>query len=339
MDLRKDALEILKETSRTFYIPIRRLPLGLQEAVASAYLCMRAIDEIEDHPELDNHTKAKLLQSVSLTFQAAVDGFAIDDFSAALNGSHPLQNGLIQPLREIDSSSADGGLGDGVKKDLHSFPISSTSRGSDHQSQRVPLTPPSPHLPISPSFVDAPLAEVTTRVGEWAVLAPVTIAPRIWDATAAMADRMAYWANNNWEIHTEADLDRYTFGVAGAVGLILSDLWSWYDGTQTNRVHAIGFGRGLQAVNILRNRNEDLARGVDFFPDGWSEDDMQRYARRNLVLADAYIKSLPTGPALDFCQIILTLGHATLDTLARGEHKLSRSAVLALIEQVTGIAK
>ena len=82
-----------------------------------------------------------------------------------------------------------------------------------------------------------------------------------------------------------------------------------------------------------------MARGVDFFPDGWSEDDMQGYARRNLTLADAYIKSLPLGPALDFCQIILTLGHATLDTLARGEHKLSRSAVMALIEQVTGIAK
>ncbi len=38
MNLRKDALEILKATSRTFYIPISRLPSGLQEAVASAYL-------------------------------------------------------------------------------------------------------------------------------------------------------------------------------------------------------------------------------------------------------------------------------------------------------------
>ena len=46
MDLRREALEVLKETSRTFYIPISGLPPGLQEAVASAYLCMRAIDEI-----------------------------------------------------------------------------------------------------------------------------------------------------------------------------------------------------------------------------------------------------------------------------------------------------
>lgn len=269
MHLRQDALDILKETSRTFYIPISLLPSGLQEAVASAYLCMRAIDEIEDHPGLDNPVKAELLRTVSLKLQAAVDGNAFDDFSVTLGA---------------------------------------------HQS---------------------PLEEVTVRIREWALLAPETIAPRIWDATAAMADRMAHWASSTWKIYTEADLNRYTFGVAGAVGLLLSDIWAWYDGTQTNRVHAIGFGRGLQSVNILRNHTEDLARGVNFFPDGWSEEDMHMYARRNLALADAYTSALPIGPALDFCQIPLTLAYATLDALVHGEQKLSRSNVLALIEQVS----
>ncbi|HAA29595.1 MAG TPA: phytoene/squalene synthase family protein [Cyanobacteria bacterium UBA8553] len=269
MELRQDALEILKQTSRTLYIPISGLPHGLQEAVASAYLCMRAIDEIEDHPLLDNSVKAKLLRTISLKLQAAVDRSSLEDLTPALK-SHP-----------------------------------------------------------------SPLPEVTWRIGEWAVLAPATIAPRIWDATAAMADRMAYWSQTNWKIHTEADLDRYTFGVAGAVGLLLSDLWAWYDGTQTNRTHAIGFGRGLQTVNILRNHTEDLARGVDFFPKGWSPENMQTYARRNLVLADAYTSALPLGPALDFCQIPLALAHATLNVLVVGQEKLSRSEVVALIEQVT----
>ncbi|MDM9381166.1 phytoene/squalene synthase family protein [Chlorogloeopsis sp. ULAP01] len=269
MNLIIDALEILKETSRTFYIPIVRLPKGLQEAVASAYLCMRAIDEIEDHPELDNLTKAKLLQTISLTLQAAVDGFAVDAFSVGFGAYEKI------------------------------------------------------------------LPEVSFRIREWALLAPETIAPRIWDATAAMADRMAYWAENNWQISTESDLDRYTFGVAGAVGLLLSDLWIWYDGTQTNRTHAIGFGRGLQAVNIIRNHKEDLVRGVDFFPEDWSAEDMQEYARRNLALADAYTSALPDGPALDFCQIPLGLAYGTLNAIADGKEKLSRSDVLALIEQVT----
>ena len=73
MNLRHRALETLKQTSRTFYIPIVRLPGELQDAVASAYLCMRAIDEIEDTPDLDNYTKAKLLRSISLRMQEVSD--------------------------------------------------------------------------------------------------------------------------------------------------------------------------------------------------------------------------------------------------------------------------
>ncbi|MDX2099645.1 MAG: phytoene/squalene synthase family protein [Leptolyngbyaceae cyanobacterium bins.59] len=269
MGFHRSALEILEATSRTFYIPISRLPAGLKEAVASGYLCMRAIDEIEDHPTLDNAIKTELLQLISLDLQASVDGCPGNEFA-----------------RTVAARSLD-----------------------------VP--------------------EVSIRINEWATLAPLTIAPRVWDATAAMADRMAHWASVNWTIRDEADLDRYTFSVAGAVGLLLSDLWAWYDGTQTNREQAIGFGRGLQAVNILRNHGEDLVRGVTFFPEGWTANDVHLYARRNLALADAYTESLPFGPALDFCRIPLALAHATLDTLLSGEAKLSRTKVMALIEQAT----
>ena len=272
MDFRRRALEILKETSRTFYIPIVRLPGKLQDAVASAYLCMRAIDEIEDASSLDNPTKAKILRAVSLRLQEGVD---------------------ISTYNRI-----------GLDLELYS---------------------------------DI-LPEVTLCIGEWAILAPETIAPRIWDATAAMADRMAYWAENNWKIETEADLDRYTFSVAGAVGLLLSDLWAWYDGTETNRSQAIAFGRGLQAVNIVRNQGDDLVRGVNFFPEGWSSEDMQAYARRQLKLAVLYTKALPrNSPALSFCQIPLVLATGTLDAIALGKEKLSRSDVLDLVGKLVNI--
>ncbi|PZV11987.1 MAG: phytoene/squalene synthase family protein [Leptolyngbya sp.] len=270
MQLCKSALEVLEETSRTFYIPISRLPAGLQEAVASGYLCMRAIDEIEDHPTLDNALKAQLLQIISLSLQAGTHEMQASDLSTALSDY----------------------------KDI--------------------------------------LPEVSYRIGEWALLAPESIAPRVWDATAAMSDRMAYWARINWKIEDRADLDQYTFGVAGAVGLLLSDLWSWYDGTKTNRSHAIGFGRGLQAVNILRNHNEDKTRGVDFFPTGWTAEQVYHYARQNLELADVYTAALPIGPALDFCRIPLTLAHATLNAMAQGEAKLSRSTVIDLVSQLIG---
>jgi farnesyl-diphosphate farnesyltransferase len=150
-----------------------------------------------------------------------------------------------------------------------------------------------------------------------------------------MADRMAHWADTAWSIRAEADLDRYTFGVAGSVGLLLSDLWAWYDGTPTNRIEAVGFGRGLQAVNILRNHADDLARGVEFFPPGWGDEDMQGYARRNLALADAYTSALPLGPVREFCAIPLALAHATLASMANGHGKLSRGDVLQIVEQAT----
>ena len=81
MSIGKDALDMLKETSRTFFIPISRLPAGLQDAVMSGYLCLRAIDEVEDHPRLDNSTKAMLLHSISHTLQTT---FATGDFRTAL---------------------------------------------------------------------------------------------------------------------------------------------------------------------------------------------------------------------------------------------------------------
>ena len=265
MDFCGDALEILKQTSRTFYIPISLLPKELRKAVASAYLCMRAIDEIEDHDLLDNQTKAKLLRQISLNLQSQS---SIGDNNSWVD--------CLYPYREI-------------------------------------------------------LPEVTLRIGEWSNLPSETIAPRIWDATAAMADRMAHWATVNWRIETVADLDAYTFSVAGAVGLMLSDIWAWYDGTITNRSYAIGFGRGLQTVNIIRNRAEDLSRGADFFPDGWQTRDMQEYARSQLKLGRLYTNALSESPALDFCRIPLALAFATLDAIALGKEKLSRSEVLSVV--------
>lgn len=270
MALPPDTLDVLKQTSRTFYIPISLLPSGLQEAVGSAYLCMRAIDEIEDHPQLDAESKVKLLRGISALFQAqtSVASFAHDDFAALF--------------------------------------------------ARSPV----------------PLPRVTRELSIWSCQAPEPIAPRVWDAAAAMADRMAYWVEVNWNIRTEADLDHYTFSVAGAVGLLICDIGAWMDGHQLHRLHALDFGRGLQAVNILRNRAVDIVRGVDFYPSGWTDAEMQAYARRNLERAAAYAESLPRAPFAYFIQVPLALACATLDALARGEEKLSREAVLELLREL-----
>ena len=269
MLLNRSATEVLRLTSRTFYLSIVQLPPRIREAVMSAYLSLRAIDEIEDHARLDKLTKTTLLCRVSRELQEKAPPH---DCSA-----------LLHAYREE-------------------------------------------------------LPEVTNRLDEWTRLAPESIAPRICEATSSMARRMAYWVNNDWPVCTKRDLDSYTFCVAGAVGVLLSDLWAWYDGTPSRKGDAIGYGRGLQAVNILRNRSEDLARGVDFFPDGWNEKDFEFYARRNLSRGDAYVEGFPSGPAREFCRGPQALAYATLDALARGEPKLSRSVVLELVGSTDGLS-
>jgi farnesyl-diphosphate farnesyltransferase len=202
-------------------------------------------------------------------------------------------------------------------------------RGINSEFQNRLKSPRRVSLLFKPYLNELP--EVTNRLDEWVDLAPNTIAPRIRQATADMAQRMAYWVARDWHITDRRDLDRYTFAVAGAVGVLLTDLWSWYDGTTSSRRDGIAYGRGLQAVNILRNRFEDLDRGVDFFPDGWAEEDFRSYARDNLLRGDIYISSFPPGPAREFCQGPQRLAYATLEALGRGELKLCRDTVLSLL--------
>ncbi|WP_059105708.1 squalene/phytoene synthase family protein [Shouchella shacheensis] len=264
-DLYTEAMEMLKATSRTFFIPISYLPPALKEGVAGAYLAMRAIDEIEDHPELPSADKIHLLRSIRDILKT--------------DGDHGKLHALFQPFR-------------------------------------------------------AKLPEVTLRLSDWSRLSPDAVTAKVLQSTSDMADGMADWVENEWQIESKEDLDAYTYYVAGLVGLMLSDLWEWYEDIKTDKDLAVAFGRGLQAVNMIRNRSDDLSRGVDFFPDEWGSDEMLAYARTNLASADAYLESLPPGPIRVFCQIPLTLAHGTLDAIAKNEEKLSRAEVSRLVSQV-----
>ena len=270
MNNHQEVMRVLRETSRTFYIPVSRLPGKLQETVAAAYLCMRAIDEIEDHQEMGSPDKARLLRQVGLIMQSqtTINNRVLFELDAA-----------FKPFENI-------------------------------------------------------LPEVSLRVGEWACHAPKIISPRIWDATAAMADRMAQWVERNWEMRTESDLDAYTYSVAGAVGLLLCDIWAWFDGTQIDRNAAIHFGRGLQAVNILRNRIDDLSREVDYYPMGWTRSQMFIYARRNLAYAREGVQDMSRDAFKYLVELPLLLAEATLDVLESGQEKLTRRQVLKIVQQV-----
>ncbi|MFB5662469.1 squalene/phytoene synthase family protein [Alteribacillus sp. HJP-4] len=264
-NLHKDAMKMLKLTSRTFYIPITLLEPKLKKTVASAYLCMRAMDEIEDHQSLDLRTKYYLLRSAS-------------EF---LNG--PFNNEAYHALLEP------------YKKEL---------------------------------------PEVTWRLGDWISLCPDEAVENVKASTSTMADGMAYWAQKNWEIKNREDLDDYTYYVAGLVGVMLSDIWEQIAGNKTNRELAVAYGRGLQAVNMLRNQQEDDERGVSFLPDGWSEQDLFTYAENNLALGEEYMKDLDNRSIILFCKIPLTLAKKTINALKSGREKMSRTEVETTIDEI-----
>lgn len=264
-DVQKDAMRVLKQTSRTFNIPINLLKPTLKKTVASAYLCMRAIDEIEDHEQLSSDTKQQLLRETAKLLKTDFDQEAYVK--------------LVKPYETV-------------------------------------------------------LPEVTLRLGDWIEVCPQGITDKVTESTAIMAEGMAKWTEKNWIIHTEEDLDDYTYYVAGLVGVMLSDIWEWYDGTQTDRELAIGYGRGLQAVNMVRNQKEDAERGVQFIPDGWTREDMFTYAKRNLKQADEYIKVIKTRNILLFCRIPLALAKKTLKAMENGKEKMSRNEVEDTVEDI-----
>ncbi|MGP4107681.1 squalene/phytoene synthase family protein [Virgibacillus sp. L01] len=263
--LQKEAMHMLKLTSRTFYIPISLLKPNLKKTVASAYLCMRAVDEIEDHEELDSETKQRLLRSTSELLKSDFD-----------------QQAYRELLKTYESL----------------------------------------------------LPEVTLRLGDWISICPPDIVEEVKKSTGIMADGMAKWAEKDWHIETKEDLDDYTYYVAGLVGVMLSDIWRWYDGTETDHDLAIGYGRGLQAVNILRNQGEDSERGVNFVPNGWNRDDMFRYTENNLAKADEYMKDIHTRNIQLFCQIPLALAKRTVKALKEGREKISRNEVETIVEDI-----
>ncbi|MEI4771704.1 phytoene/squalene synthase family protein [Psychrobacillus sp. FJAT-51614] len=263
--LQKEAMDMLKKTSRTFYIPITFLEPTLKKAVASAYLCMRAIDEIEDHESLGQNEKQQLLLETS---------------KMLLNDFNPKEyEQLVEPFKEI-------------------------------------------------------LPEVSMRLADWLEICPTDLKVTVKAYTGEMAEGMAKWVGKEWQVKTKEDLDEYTYYVAGLVGVMLSELWKWNADIDTDRDLAIAYGRGLQAVNILRNKEEDSERGVQFFPEGWTRAEMFDYAEENLSKADEYIKSINRRSILLFCKLPLALAHKTLKALKSGKEKMTRTEVEATVVEV-----
>ncbi len=65
-------------------------------------------------------------------------------------------------------------------------------------------------------------------------------------------------------IETEADLKRYSYGVAGSVGLLSARIFGYSD--QRVEVYAVELGEAMQLTNILRDLGEDLGNQRCYLP-------------------------------------------------------------------------
>ncbi|GGV30643.1 hypothetical protein GCM10010245_49580 [Streptomyces spectabilis] len=78
-----EAHRVVRAYSTTWYEPVTSMPPGLGEAVTTASLCMRGIDEVEGHPRLSGETKARALRRMSGAWQLRPGETA---FAAAVAG-------------------------------------------------------------------------------------------------------------------------------------------------------------------------------------------------------------------------------------------------------------
>ncbi len=139
---------------------------------------------------------------------------------------------------------------------------------------------------------------------------------------------------------TEEELDRYIYLVAGCVGEFWTKVCAKHLPGFSRRpipemqVLGVRFGKGLQLVNILRDRQSDAALNRVYVPDerlaaSWE------LARAYLDSAEEYSRALTFRRLRAACALPFLMGRETLDLVAadpaRSGAKISRSRVRWLL--------
>lgn len=203
------------------------------------------------------------------------------------------------------------------------------------------------------------------------------IRPRVLEMSTGMREYAIRAAlAGGMRITDVADLERYCYFVAGSVGGLLTDLFrlevSGVEGERLAELHrlGIGFGVGLQLVNIVKDVAVDLERGACFLPtrilerDGLAVPELldpRRCAQVAAVVAEmcdlaaeklrdarAYTLAWPAGERARairvFCAVPLVLALESLrvvrdSSLARGTTpKVSRAEVFGAVRDVLASA-
>lgn len=142
-----------------------------------------------------------------------------------------------------------------------------------------------------------------------------------------------------------ADLKAYCYIVAGIVGELLTELFllgrpELEPAAPRLRELARAFGEALQLVNILKDSASDATEGRRYLPDDIDRGEVVALARRDLVSAGEYVRTLQTAGAerglVAFTALPVQLALATLDRLeeAGPGSKLTRPEVYAIVQRL-----
>jgi farnesyl-diphosphate farnesyltransferase len=116
----------------------------------------------------------------------------------------------------------------------------------------------------------------------------------------------------------DQELDRYAYFVAGCVGEFWTELCAKripnFCALDTAEMRALGvrFGKGLQMVNILRDRQSDRLKGRTYLPTERFSDGIAS-ARAHLQAARSYVSALRNYRLRVACTLPLLLAEETLD--------------------------
>jgi farnesyl-diphosphate farnesyltransferase len=135
---------------------------------------------------------------------------------------------------------------------------------------------PVAHLMAGISDLDGSDPEVNVaqnagKILDWLRMLPAGLQEPIVTRVRCSTLGMARWQEHGPFVEDEAALDDYMHEVAGRVGYLVTDLFSWYSARIRERQEALmplarQCGLALQTVNIIRGIPKDYARGWVFVP-------------------------------------------------------------------------
>src|SRR5713101_1992049 len=233
---------ILRSVSRSFYLSIRILPWRLREPVALAYLLARATDTVTDTARIPGTVRAETLQTLSNMIQGKAPRGGIDSLAAATSPArvaHPSRPAPVGSIADLVSSFA----------------------------------------PLQENAAERALLESLPQSLEW--LEQLNKADR--DDVRAVLEKITQGQtldlqrfSNPAEVRAltmAADLDEYTYLVAGCVGEFWTQLCFRhvrnFSGLSEDEMLALGklYGMALQLINVLRDVGADLRAGRCYFPE------------------------------------------------------------------------